>query len=160
MAESDDWRRRSPADTTLHGASMGAPAVRTVTHLHGGHVPANVDGHPEAWFSPGKTVTGPQFQTNAYEYPNNQTAPFITRQTRSPPSRNCRFRWSRSSFYTGPAVAPAPNELYWKDTVRSDPGTVTRILVPFADYTGDYVWHCHIVEHEDYEMMRPMNVTP
>jgi spore coat protein A len=62
--------------------------------------------------------------------------------------------------FTGPAEAPEPMEAGWKDTVRADPGMVTRILVPFAGYAGRYVWHCHILEHEDNEMMRPYEVLP
>jgi spore coat protein A, manganese oxidase len=57
--------------------------------------------------------------------------------------------------FTGPAVVLAANELGWKDTVRVDPFTVTRIIVKFEGYTGRYVWHCHMLEHEDNEMMRP-----
>ena len=38
--------------------------------------------------------------------------------------------------------------------------TVTRIIVPFVGYPGRYVWHCHILEHEDNEMMRPYEVLP
>jgi spore coat protein A len=60
--------------------------------------------------------------------------------------------------YTGPAVAPDPNEAGWKDTVRADPGMVTRIIVRFEGFVGRYVWHCHILEHEDNEMMRPYDV--
>lgn len=60
--------------------------------------------------------------------------------------------------YTGPAIPPAPNEAGWKDTVRADPGMVTRIIVKFEGYAGRYVWHCHILEHEDNEMMRPYEV--
>ena len=56
---------------------------------------------------------------------------------------------------TGSRVPPDPNEQGWKDTVRADPGEITRIIVPFGPYTGLYVWHCHILEHEDYEMIRP-----
>jgi len=37
---------------------------------------------------------------------------------------------------------------------------VTRIIVPFEGYAGRYVWHCHILEHEDNEMMRPYEVLP
>ncbi|HVC91515.1 MAG TPA: multicopper oxidase [Acidobacteriaceae bacterium] len=62
--------------------------------------------------------------------------------------------------YTGPAVAPDAGELGWKDTARTDPGMVTRIIVPFQGYAGRYVWHCHILEHEDNEMMRPFEVLP
>ncbi len=60
--------------------------------------------------------------------------------------------------YTGPALAPEPNEYGWKDTIRADPQMVTRIIVRFEGYTGRYVWHCHNLEHEDNEMMRPYEV--
>ncbi len=62
--------------------------------------------------------------------------------------------------YTGPAMAPDANELGWKDTARVNAKTVTRIIVPFEGYPGRYVWHCHILEHEDNEMMRPYEVLP
>ena len=60
--------------------------------------------------------------------------------------------------FTGPAIPPAPTEAGWKDTVRADPGVITRIIIPFEGFTGRYVWHCHILEHEDNEMMRPYEV--
>ena len=60
--------------------------------------------------------------------------------------------------YTGPVMPPDQNELGWKDTVRVNAKTVTRIIVPFVGYAGRYVWHCHILEHEDNEMMRPYEV--
>jgi spore coat protein A, manganese oxidase len=60
--------------------------------------------------------------------------------------------------YTGPVVPPAPEEAGWKDTVRADPKMVTRIIVRFEGYVGRYVWHCHVLEHEDNEMMRPYEV--
>ena len=68
------------------------------------------------------------------------------------------YNADKSLVYTGPAVPPAANELGWKDTVRADPGMVTRIIVKFEGYTGRYVWHCHLLEHEDNEMMRPYDV--
>ncbi len=60
--------------------------------------------------------------------------------------------------FTGPAIPPAATESGWKDTVRADPGLITRIIIPFEGFTGRYVWHCHILEHEDNEMMRPYEV--
>ncbi|MCU0852318.1 MAG: multicopper oxidase [Thermoplasmata archaeon] len=65
-----------------------------------------------------------------------------------------------------PMTAP-PNEQGWKDTVRMNPGETTFIIVRFAPIDGSveypfdatygpgYVWHCHILDHEDNEMMRP-----
>ncbi len=60
--------------------------------------------------------------------------------------------------YQAPAVPPEPGEAGWKDTVRADPGMITRIIIRFEGFTGRYVWHCHILEHEDNEMMRPFDV--
>jgi spore coat protein A len=60
--------------------------------------------------------------------------------------------------YTGPAIPPRPHETGWKDVIQCPPETVTRILVPFKGYAGRYVWHCHILEHEANEMMRPYEI--
>jgi spore coat protein A, manganese oxidase len=76
---------------------------------------------------------------------------------------------SAEDYVRGAMKPPSPNEAGWKDTIRANPGEITRILVPFGanaapgvpfgnSYTGDYVWHCHILEHEDNEMMLPYSV--
>jgi len=70
------------------------------------------------------------------------------------------YQTSGKLRFTGPATPPAAEEAGWKDTVRADPKMVTRIIVRFEGYTGRYVWHCHVLEHEDNEMMRPYDVTP
>ena len=81
--------------------------------------------------------------------------------------------------FLGPPTPPAPYELGWKETVRMNPGEVTRVIMKF-DLTGaairtaaggnvtvptsprtgghEYVWHCHILEHEEHDMMRPLVV--
>jgi FtsP/CotA-like multicopper oxidase with cupredoxin domain len=58
-------------------------------------------------------------------------------------------------------VAPVvlPSEAGYKDTVIAYPGEITTVRAKF-DREGLYVWHCHIVEHEDNEMMRPYVVSP
>jgi spore coat protein A len=74
-------------------------------------------------------------------------------------SFNAGIYWSTGEIkYTGPAIPPDPSEAGWKDTVRADPGMVTRIITKFEGFPGRYVWHCHILEHEDNEMMRPFDV--
>ncbi|OOG60221.1 multicopper oxidase domain-containing protein [Rhodanobacter sp. C03] len=72
------------------------------------------------------------------------------------------FAWNahRAVKYTGPAQPPPPHEAGWKDTVRADPGMVTRIAMRFEGEPGRYVWHCHYLEHEDNEMMRPYQLLP
>ena len=78
---------------------------------------------------------------------------------------------SADAYAYGRMKGPGPNEAGWKDTVRANPGEITRILVPFGanaapgvpfgnSFTGDYVWHCHILEHEDNEMMLRYRVVP
>jgi spore coat protein A len=54
----------------------------------------------------------------------------------------------------------AANERGWKDTVRVDPGEMVTVGATFDGYTGRYVYHCHILEHEDRDMMRPFVVMP
>lgn len=53
---------------------------------------------------------------------------------------------------------PLEYERGLKDTVRTTPGEVTTIAMHFKEHTGDYVWHCHVLEHEDNEMMRPLKI--
>jgi FtsP/CotA-like multicopper oxidase with cupredoxin domain len=81
-----------------------------------------------------------------------------------------------AGFLQGKPMPPAANEAGWKDTIMALPGQVTRIAVryaptdvaagvsgayPFNPNGGHgYVWHCHIIDHEDNEMMRPLAVNP
>jgi len=70
--------------------------------------------------------------------------------------------------FTGPRVTPPANERpAFKDTVQSMPGEVTRVIMSFDLPSGTpvrrgdkfrYVFHCHILEHEDNDMMRPYDV--
>lgn len=75
--------------------------------------------------------------------------------------------------FTGPATPPDPNEIGWKETVRMNPGEATTVIAqftlpklpasmgdPISPRTGghEYVWHCHILEHEEHDMMRPLVV--
>jgi spore coat protein A len=73
----------------------------------------------------------------------------------------------------GNAFPPDPNEIGWKETVRMNPGEVITVITqftlpklpasmgdPLSPRTGghEYVWHCHILEHEEHDMMRPLVV--
>ena len=60
---------------------------------------------------------------------------------------------------TGDVRPPEPWESGFKDTVIAYPGEVTRVRAQFNN-PGQFVWHCHIVEHEDNEMMRPYRIGP
>jgi len=77
---------------------------------------------------------------------------------------------SLTPYLTGQPNPPAPNEQGWKDTAIMYAGEVTTIRIRFTPQDGStfnfdptigpgYVWHCHLLEHEDNEMMRPYIVT-
>jgi spore coat protein A len=53
---------------------------------------------------------------------------------------------------------PAANEAGWKDTAVVNSRDVLTIIARFEGYTGRYVFHCHMLEHEDNDMMRPFEV--
>jgi spore coat protein A len=55
---------------------------------------------------------------------------------------------------TGPRVPPPPEQAGWKDTVMVPPHQLVKVIARFEDYAGLYPYHCHILEHEDHEMMR------
>jgi len=66
------------------------------------------------------------------------------------------------TFQVVPGSSPQPAEPWedgFKDTVIAYPGQVTRVRMRFTT-PGQFVWHCHIVEHEDNEMMRPYRIGP
>lgn len=65
----------------------------------------------------------------------------------------------RQAIGSGTSSPPLPGEAGYKDTVIALPGDITRIKMRF-DIAGRYVWHCHILDHEDNEIMRPFQVLP
>jgi FtsP/CotA-like multicopper oxidase with cupredoxin domain len=84
-----------------------------------------------------------------------------------------------SPYLLPDSAPPAAQEAGWKDTAKALPGQVLRMVVrfaptsasvaaaqpgrnlyPFDPTKGRYVWHCHIIDHEDNEMMRPLRVVP
>jgi spore coat protein A len=86
---------------------------------------------------------------------------------------------SITPFLLDPVIPAEPNERGWKDVIKANKGQIMTYMVRFAPtdlpvwwpkllsrYSFDpsigpgYVWHCHIVEHEDNDMMRPLNVLP
>jgi spore coat protein A len=68
-------------------------------------------------------------------------------------------------YITGPTQPPEPTERGFKETVKANPGQLTTIRARYELPAGvtapqTYVYHCHIVEHEDNDMMRPYTVEP
>jgi FtsP/CotA-like multicopper oxidase with cupredoxin domain len=86
----------------------------------------------------------------------------------TPPPGSDPFAFSFSQMLSEADLAP--NEQGWKDTIRVNPGKrdgdniktaeMLTLAAQFTGHSGRYMYHCHILEHEDQEMMRPFLVTP
>lgn len=61
-------------------------------------------------------------------------------------------------YGNSPIEDPLPFEEGFKDTIRAEANKVTTIVMHFKQHYGDYVWHCHFLEHEDHDMMRPLRI--
>ena len=97
----------------------------------------------------------------------------------NPPFTHPTLKLPVAPYLMGAAEGPHPEESGWKDTIRTPAGQVTKIRIRWAQQvvpTGTpigvntfpinpvngigFIWHCHLLEHEDNEMMRPMTVIP
>jgi FtsP/CotA-like multicopper oxidase with cupredoxin domain len=95
----------------------------------------------------------------------------------NPPFAHPTLKLPVEDYLVGNSEGPEPEESGWKDTVRTPAGQVTRIRIRWAQQGGNsspgvnnfpidptygigFIWHCHLLEHEDNEMMRPMTVIP
>jgi spore coat protein A len=66
----------------------------------------------------------------------------------------------KTDLTTGQPIPLAPWENNtWKDTVRVPPRSKARVIMDFTDYLGRFPFHCHILDHEDHEMMRQFQAT-
>jgi FtsP/CotA-like multicopper oxidase with cupredoxin domain len=106
------------------------------------------------------TLTDPDAYATAWTALNGGDPPYMfTPQELNP--------FTAGYIAPGSFVGPKPNEHAWKDTIQMNPGEATVIRIRFAPIDGTakypfdptigpgYVWHCHIIDHEDNEMMRP-----
>src|SRR5665647_3042360 len=147
------------------GANPDNHHVATNTLEQWDIINTTVDAHPiHLHFTQFQILNRQKFDSAGYFAAAYGIQPLVAGSGTVPPL-------SVTPFLRGNPVAPAANELGWKDTAVAMPGEVTRILAPFGaeipkagggllqtafqnSYTGDYVWHCHILEHEDNDMMQ------
>ena len=123
---------------------------------------------------PGGTFDGEAFEPGTFIPGYGPPNAYLTPNADGAVGGNLAFGGAK--YLTGIVTPPDPNEAGWKDTIKMPPKTVTRIAVRFApqsiplgqtapgtnQFSFDptaagpgYVWHCHILDHEDNEMMRP-----
>jgi spore coat protein A len=109
-----------------------------------------VNGSTEIWEFLNPTIDAHPIHLHAIHFQVLGRQPFDVK----------RWRGAAEVAFTGSAIAAPPEEQGWKDTVLCPPGQLTRIIAPFSGEPGRYVWHCHMLEHEDNEMMRPFVLRP
>ncbi|WP_411964587.1 multicopper oxidase family protein [Haloferax sp. YSMS24] len=78
--------------------------------------------------------------------------PYVNGETTDRPD------WEDYVEFTNVVNPPTPNNAVKKDTVLVNPNEMLRVKAAFTGFPGRYVWHCHILEHEDQEMMLPYEV--
>ena len=167
---------RQTFDAKAYGAAYAA------AFLGGGYDPMTGAPYPPGVFIPG---FGPPCDYKTGDYLSPKRGSCITRPRLlggNPDVAATGGKNGKPLYLKGTPQPPAPYEAGWKDTVIMYPGEVTRIAVrwaptdipvggtgsdlatlhfPFDPNSGHgYVWHCHIIDHEDNEMMRPNLVVP
>jgi len=148
-----------PAETLL-GIVNGDPntGAGTWTEQHWATNPTGGDPNdPNNYITPGSIETWELYNGSEDAHPihihevafqvENRQAIFVDRDFKT-------FQVQPGSM----PVDPEPWETGFKDTVIVYPGQVTRVKIQFASEAGRFVWHCHLLEHEDNEMMLPLQV--
>ena len=126
-------------------------------------VPCNLDREPE-----GRRYRSVADHESNRRHPSDPLPPGQRATDSAAGVRGDPGNWS----YAGEPMPPDPNEIGWKETVRMNPGEITTVIMQFnlpnlpttamrdavSPRTGgkEYVWHCHILEHEEHDMMRPL----
>ena len=122
-----------------------------------GTVNADGTGNPLAWMDP--LTENPGVGSEVWEIRNftEDAHPIHIHQTQFRILDRAPFNPEQPTLPPGPARPPEAWETGLKDTLIAYPGEVTRLVARF-DLNGQYVWHCHILDHEDHDMMRPMAI--
>lgn len=165
LIEVEDPSSGEPLGVFLDGKRWGAPGtVSEVPEIGSTEVwqlvNLTMDAHPiHLHLIDFQILDRQPFDTDAYR------ADYTAMNPNIPIEDETEMTLDVDPYLRGDAQPPAANEVGWKDTVVAPPGTVTRFIVRWAPEGGGafpfdattepgYVWHCHILEHEDNEMMR------
>jgi spore coat protein A len=115
----------------------------------------------EVWEIYNATVSGHPIHLHLVEFQVLNRQPFkgtvVPKNHKDHHGRRVKGGKLQNVKLVGKAVTPAPGAAGPEDTVVSLPGQVTRIIAYF-DRPGHYVWHCHLLSHEDWDMMRPLEI--
>ncbi|MBI3777200.1 MAG: multicopper oxidase domain-containing protein, partial [Gammaproteobacteria bacterium] len=139
-----------PMDPANVCFAAGGVPMAPKTALLGTYDPVTASAMPQMWMDP--ITQHPALNATETWAVNN-----FTNDAHPVHVHLVKFRvLDRAPIGAAPRAAE-PSEQGWKDTVIAYPGEVTRLQAAF-DIPGLYLWHCHIAEHEDNEMMIPFCV--
>jgi spore coat protein A len=144
-------RKRHPANLKLACDDPNAAPFGPTMALLGTVMPDG-EGHPLQW-TDAITENPAPGATEVWEIHN------FTEDAHPIHIHEMQFEIVEREDAAGIVRSPEPCETGTKDTVISYPGEITRVKATF-DRAGQFVWHCHILEHEDNEMMRPYSIGP
>jgi bilirubin oxidase len=143
-------RKHQPANIKLACTPEGVPFGPTMAIL--GTLTSDGQGNPLKWMDP--ISENPDLgATEVWEIHN------FTEDAHPIHVHMVQFEVVEREDAAGLIRPPESWETGTKDTVVAFPGEITRVKATF-DQAGQFVWHCHILEHEDNEMMRPYSVGP
>jgi spore coat protein A len=160
MLETMDMATGTPIDVRLNGKWFDEPVDETPrvgTNEVWQFINLTGDAHPmHLHLVKFQVVNRQPFNAKAY------TAAWTTWVNAG---RNPATKPVLANFLAGAATPPLPQEMGWKDTAISYPGEILRVISkfevpPLTTLPAEYVYHCHILEHEENEMMRPFTVNP
>ncbi len=158
-ANHPEFREQPKVDTVEQWNFINLQPFAHTMHLH--LVPfqiLNRQSINDTAYSAAYRATGPR-KVLMHHAPGGDTVPYGYPPLDSTP------------YLKGLPKPPAANEAGWKDTVVVNPFEVVRLIVPFGakatanlpfgnSFTGRFVWHCHMLNHEDNDMMLPFDVLP
>jgi spore coat protein A, manganese oxidase len=120
-------------------------------------------------------INGQAFDPNRVDYIVRRNQPEVWRITNADPfavPHTFHLHGLHFRVLDRNGLPPGPGEAGWKDTVvihpgplgesgpPAPPGESVRIAVKFPNYTGRYVYHCHIAEHSVHSMMAQLEIVP
>jgi spore coat protein A, manganese oxidase len=155
MVTLDGQQYSNPISELPH---VGATEIWTI-------IDDTADGHPIHWHLANVQVLSRQtFDQAAYDID------WLAANGNSLPFTNPTVNVDLNNYLTGSPTAPTAYEHAWQDTVQAFSGEVVTVIIRWSPVDGatnypfdvtagpDYVWHCHIVDHEDQDMIRPFHV--
>jgi FtsP/CotA-like multicopper oxidase with cupredoxin domain len=108
-------------------------------------------------------INGMAFDPNRVDFTVRRDQPEVWRITNNDPlgiPHSLHLHLVQFRVLDRNGLPPGPGEAGWKDTVVVHAGQTVRIAAKFTEYTGRYVFHCHLIDHSTHSMMAQLEIVP